>query len=314
MCTAISCGAYAGRNLDIDKSYGGEVIITPRNYKITFKEEACISSHYSMIGIGLNVDGYPLYFDAVNEKGLYIASLNYVGNAKYFTIKPNKVNLAPYELILHILAKCKDITEAKREFERINLINIPFNDTLPLAELHFFIADRCSSVTVESDENGLNIYDNPTDVLTNNPSFPIHLFNLNNYQGLSPRPVKNFLCDKLTLQEYSHGLGALGLPGDLSSSSRFIRATFHKFNSQDEDGIAKIMRLLSTVAMPDGSVKTNTGYERTEYTSAVDLDRCIYCYRTYDSLCPYAVTLSEDTLDANALITENLQRKKEPLC
>ena len=313
MCTAISCGGFAGRNLDIDKNYGAEIIITPRNYNIVFKKEDCFNSHHAIIGIGVNIDGYPLYFDAANEKGLYIASLNYVGNAKYYAPTLNKTNIAPYELLLYILAKCKNVVEAKHELKRINLIDIPFNNTLPLAELHFFIADKYSSITVESDKNGLNIYNNPVGVLTNNPSFPIQLFNLNNYQGLSPSPIENRFCNQLIFQEYSHGLGAIGLPGDLSSTSRFVRATFHKFNSQDDDSINKAMRLLSSVAMPNGSVKTNAGYERTEYTAVVDLDKLIYCYRTYDSLSPYAVKLTESIIDAHELITKNLKSKKEPL-
>jgi choloylglycine hydrolase len=149
-------------------------------------------------------------------------------------------------------------------------------------------------------------------VLTNNPSFPVQLFNLNNFQGLSST-AKNYFSDELIFQEYSHGLGALGLPGDLSSASRFVRTLFHKFNSQDEDSIGKTLRLLSSVAMPNGSVKTNVGYERTEYTSVVDLDKIIYCYRTYDSLCPYALILSKDIVDGDKLITKELQIKKEPL-
>ena len=312
MCTAISCGGFAGRNLDVDKSYGGEVIIMQRNYKLTFKKEECINSHYVMIGIGVKMNGYPLYFDAVNEKGLYMAALNYVGNAKYLSSAHNKVNLAPYELIPYVLAKCKSTTEAKYELEKINLVGIPFNDRLPLAELHFFIADKNESITVEPDENGLNIYDNPIGVLTNNPSFPVQLLNLNNFQGLSST-AENRFTDKLKFKEYSHGLGALGLPGDLSSASRFVRAAFHKFNSRDDDSIGKNLRLLSLVAMPNGSIKANVGYERTEYTSVVDLDNLIYCYRTYDSLCPYALILSKDTAKGDELITKELQTKKEPL-
>ena len=308
MCTAISSGSFVGRNLDIDKNYGGEVIITPRNYEIFFKNESSIKSHYAMIGIGAKIKEYPLYFDAANEKGLYIASLNYVENAKYLSPMPNKVNLAPYELIPYFLAKCATVAEARVELDKINLIDIPFSQDLPPAELHYFIADKYSSSTVEPDATGISVYDNPIGVLTNNPPFPYQLLNLSTYQGLSSTPVENRFSDGLLLQRYSHGMGALGLPGDLSSASRFVRVAFHKSNSKDDDGIKKIIRLLSTVAMPRGSVKTDKGYEYTEYTAAVDLKNSVYAYRTYDSMNHYAVKLSEENIDGNALITHELKK------
>lgn len=313
MCTAISYKSYSGRNLDVDKGYGEEVIITPQNFPFTFKMHSTIPSHYAMIGMGIVSDGYPLYFDAANECGLYIAGLNYLGNAKYLPPDKAKINLAPYELIPYILSRCSSVGEAEYELQRINLAALPFSANMCLAELHFFIADRCSSIVVEPDEDGLKVYKNPVGVLTNNPPFPIQLFNLNNYMSLTNEAPENRFASSLKLERYSFGMGAIGLPGDLSSASRFVRAAFHRLNSNGRDTLADILHLLSAVAMPDGSVRLGCGFERTEYTSAVDLSRLIYSYRVYESPNTYAVKMHSANLDGKELVCHKLKREKEPL-
>lgn len=312
MCTAIWNGGYVGRNLDIDRSYSAELIITPRKKPISFKGTATAASHYAMVGIGVMSNGYPLYFDAMNEKGLYVAALNYVGNASYHKSQSDKINLAPYELIPYLLAHCRSVREARRDLESIQIIDTPFSPDLPVAELHFFVADKNGAITVEPDSDGLKIYDNPVGVLTNNPPFPVQLLNLSDYMGLTNAPAQNRFAPSFDLRAYSHGMGALGLPGDLSSKSRFVRAAYHKLNSRDSASLRQIFRLLSTVAMPDGSVQTDYGYERTEYSAAQDLDHLVYSYRMYDSITAYAVCLSDEDINASSPKSYNLKKEKEP--
>lgn len=315
MCTAISFRDFAGRNLDVDKSHEEEIIITPKNFAFNFKRNATIDSHYAIIGMGFVSDGYPLYFDAANERGLYIAGLNYIGNAKYMSVKSDKTNLAPYELIPYILSKCATVKEAEYELLRINLINVPFSPDIPTTQLHFFIADKGTSIVVEPDDDGLKVYKNQVGVLTNSPSFPIQMFNLNNYINLTSEPPKNSFAPSVNLHEYSFGMGAIGLPGDLSSSSRFVRAAFHRSNSNGSGTLADIFHLLSSVEMPEGSVRLGCGFERTEYTSAIDLSRLVYSYRTYSNTSVCSVKMSCENLDGDALIRYGLVKEKEPyLC
>ena len=301
MCTAILNGCYAGRNLDIEKSYGESLIITPRNYVLPFRQREDIGSHIAFIGIGTVRCGYPLYYDAANEYGLYIAGLNYVGNAKYLAPDSSKINLAPYELIPYILSTCKSVKEAKEALRNINITDIPFNRELPSAELHFFIADKEGSITVEPDKDGINVYANEVGVLSNNPPFPLQMHNLNNYANLSNEQVTNRFCDSLPLKEYSRGMGAIGLPGDLSSQSRFVRAAFHKANSVESGDPCDIFHLLSSVAMPHGSVKLGDEYERTEYSSAVNMSSITYYYKTYKSNALCSAKLFNAELDAVSL-------------
>ena len=139
----------------------------------------------------------------------------------------------------------------------------------------------------------------------------MQLFNLNNYMGLSSQMPENRFSASLNLDNYSYGMGAIGLPGDLSSTSRFVRAAFHSSNCK-ADSAANLFHLLSTVMMPEGSVKTELGFERTEFSSCVDLNRLIYYYRHYDSLNTRAVHMNKESLDGDALIRHEIKKEAEP--
>lgn len=313
MCTAVSLGKYAARNLDVYKSYNESVIITPRKFTLSMRKEEKISEHYAIIGMGVESLGYPLYFDAANERGLYMAGLNYVGNANYFPPKEDKLNVASFELIPYVLSQCSDANKARELLSRINVTNLSFSREMPAAELHWFIADKDSALIVEPDKNGLNIYETPIGVLTNNPSFPIQTARLSDYMHLSPSSRRNTLCPDIPLAPYSEGMGGIGLPGDLSSASRFVRAVFHKSHLRSKDSLSSIFHLLSSVEMPDGSVTVGEAYERTEYASAVNLSTLTYYYRAYDSVSASAVRLFSEDLDARSLIIFPTVRNAEPI-
>ena len=164
MCTAITYQTkqlYFGRTLDYECSYGEQVTVTPRNYPFDFRHAGPVHTHYAMIGMAHVADGYPLYYDAVNEKGLCMAGLNFVGNAVYHSAQADRDNIAQFELIPWLLGQCATLNEARTLIERMNLLNEPFSPQLPLAQLHWLIADRTGSITVESTADGLHIYDNP---------------------------------------------------------------------------------------------------------------------------------------------------------
>ena len=103
---------------------------------------------------------------------------------------------------------------------------------MPSGQLHWIIADKNDCIVVESVKESINVYNDPVGVLTNNPPFDMQMFRLNDFRGLSPKQPENTFSDKLDLTSYSRGMGAMGLPGDLSSQSRFVRAAFVKMNSR----------------------------------------------------------------------------------
>ena len=310
MCTAATYKTkdfYFGRTLDYEFSYGDEVTITPRNYPFNFRSMGSLQTHYAIIGMAYIAQDYPLYYDAINEKGLGMAGLNFVGNADYKDAVPDKDNVAQFEFIPWILGQCASVKEARTLLEKINLINTPFSDKLPLAQLHWIIADKNEAITVESVKEGIRIYDNPVGVLTNNPPFNEQMFNLNNYMHLSSKSPCNTFSDKLPLHTYSRGMGALGLPGDLSSQSRFVRVAFTKMNSisgdSEEQSVSQFFHILGSVDQQRGCCDVGEGkFEITLYTSCCNADKGIYYYTTYDNHQVTAVDMNKENLDGSSLI------------
>ena len=291
MCTAVvykGKSKFFGRNLDLEYFYDEAVTITPKNFLLKFKKRIAIESHFAIIGMAYVVDNYPLYYDGMNDKGLAMAGLSFPGYAKYNKIDEEKENITPFELIPYVLGTCESVEEAKKLLSNINIVEINFSEKLPLTPMHFIISDGEKSITIESVQNGLNIYDNPIGVLSNSPEFDYQLFNLNNYMNLSKKAPKNSFNDKLDLKVYSRGMGGLGLPGDLSSVSRFVRASFVKSNLvkgvTDKEDISQFFHILSSVEQQKGCVKVDKEkYEYTIYSSCMDLEKGIYYYKTYDN-------------------------------
>ena len=310
MCTAVhfkTKNSYFGRNLDYEYSYQDEITITPRNYSFHFKEKETIQSHYAIIGVAYVMDDYPLYYDAMNEKGLAIAGLNFVGNCQYNEKIEGKDNITQYEFIPWILSQCSTVKEARRLIETMNFLNVPFHENLPLAQLHWMISDLTESITVETKKKEIMIYDNPVGVLTNNPPFEQQLFELRKYMGLSSKNPNNTFSNQLDLTPYSRGMGAIGLPGDLSSESRFIRASFIKMNSvssEDEtESVSQFFHILNSVEQQRGCCEVETGkYEITIYSSCCNLNEGIYYYTTYHNHQISAIDIHLENLDSNQLI------------
>ena len=320
MCTAATYRKddfYFGRTLDYEFSYGDEVTVTPRNYPLKFRETGEVSSHYAFIGVAHVADGYPLYYDAVNEKGLAVAGLNFVGNAHYGKSVIGRDNIAQFELIPWLLCKCENLAQARELIAKINITNTPYSEKFPVAQLHWIIADKTGSVTLECVKDGIKLYENPVGVLTNNPTFDMQMFNLNNYRNISAKTSeKSGFSPNLQLSEYSRGMGALGLPGDLSSQSRFVRAAFVKENSVSENDemscVSQFFHILNSVDQQRGCCELPGGkYEITIYTSCCNADKGIYYYTTYNNHQISAVDMHRTDLDAETLSGYEMRDKEQ---
>ena len=317
MCTAITYKTkdhYFGRNLDLEYSYNETITIVPRKFEFKFREVGSIKEHYAMIGMAYVMDNYPLFYDATNEKGLSMAGLNFPGNAVYRPCMVGQDNVSPFEFIPWILTQCKDVTEAKNLLSRINLASINFSEELPLSPLHWIIADRDSAITVEAVKDGIKVHDNPIGVLTNNPPFEYQMFNLNNYMTLSKNEPVNTFADGFMLNTYSRGMGAMGLPGDLSSMSRFVRAAFARLNSVSEEteekSVSQFFHILGAIEMQRGLVVMGDGkYDITIYSSCCNTDKGIYYYKTYDNWQIMAVDMHKEELDGSELVSYKMLEK-----
>lgn len=314
MCTAVTYRTkdhYFGRNLDYEFGFGESVTITPRDFIFHFRRMAPMEHHYAMIGMAVISSEYPLYFDATNEYGLSMAGLNFPHSAKYMPEDTGKENVTPFELIPWLLGSCKTVAEAQLKLNNANIADIPFSKEYPLSPLHWILADAERCVVIEQTEDGLLVHDNPLGILTNEPPFPFHMMNLSNYLNVTAAEVESRFSPSLSLKAYSRGMGGLGLPGDLSSASRFVKAAFTKLNSVSKDSesasISQVFHILESVAQQQGCVKVGNLYEKTIYTSCCNTNKGIYYYTTYENRQITGVRLHGVDLNTEKLFTYPLR-------
>ena len=304
MCTAISFNVshhLFSRTLDLESSYGERVVCTPRRFQLKFRHEKPQIEHYSIIGVGQLVDNTPLYYDAFNESGLAAAALNFPKNAVYFDKNPAFINVASYELISFVLSRCANLSEAVALLDRINITSDSFSDELTATPLHWIFADKSGAITVESVSGGLKIYENRLGVITNSPEFSYHLLHTSDFMSLDSSQPKNKISPTVNLSYYSGGLGALGLPGDFSSASRFIRAVFLKNHSVCDD-ISHAFHIMDSLSVPKGAViREDNKPFMTVYTSVADTVGRVYYFTTAQSRRIRAVLMSEALMNSDAI-------------
>lgn len=308
MCTAISINGshhLFGRTLDLEYSFGENVVVTPKNFVFQFKHQAPISSHPALVGTAHIEDGFPLYYDAMNSSGLCAAALNFPAYAVYQEAHQGAINLAAFELIPYILSACKTLTEARTLLNDVNVTRDAFSEKLPTTPLHWIFADESGTIAAEPLSEGLRIFENPFGVLTNSPPFDYHTTRLADFVTLSSEPPKNTLFPDTDLRVYSRGMGAMGLPGDFSSASRFVRAAFVKAHARltdSESEISRFFHVIGSVSQPNGCALTENGAPiRTIYTSCADAREKIYYFTTYDCRRIRAVKMDDENTSGSHL-------------
>ena len=291
MCTAIRLKNnhyYVGRTLDLEYNYDEKVIIVPRKFPIKYKYLKQNDNHFSIFGIGIIIDNYPLFYDACNEYGLSICGLNMPLSTNYSSFTYNKINITSYELIIYLLSECKNLKEVKNKFDDLNITDDNFNANFLASKLHFLITENNESIVLEIIDGKINIYNNKIGVLTNEPQFPFHLYNLNNYDHLS----------KMTKNNYFKGSGLIGLPGDNLSTSRFIKAAFSKNNFIISKNISEIFNIFNNIFEINGlNITLDNKVYKTIYISLYDLSNKILYFKTYNNCQIYQVILKKFNID-----------------
>lgn len=318
MCTAVQYHTkdhYFGRTLDYEISYREEVVITPRRFPFVFPDGLKIEEHYAILGIGHVANGYPLYYDAVNEKGLAMAGLLFDGNAVFETPTAEKEAVPQYAFLPWLLAQCATTMEAERLLQRCCVTDLPFSEQFPASPLHWLLADTKRAIVIETTAEGMRLYENKVGVLTNNPPFPFQMQNLAQYRNLTAEVPPNRFSSDLDLPAYSRGMGALGLPGDNSSPSRFVRAAFvrnHAVSGAEEaESVSQFFHILGAVEQQKGCVHLGNGaYERTLYTSCCNQEKGIYYYTTYENRQITAVRMTEESKAGEELLCYPLRKRE----
>lgn len=299
MCTAISItGTHHifGRTLDLERSYGEQIAITPRAAPLRFLHEGVLAEHSALLGVACVREGVALYYDAINDAGLAMAALNFPVSAVYHAPRAGCCNVASFELIPYVLARARTLGEAVALLRQTNVTAEAFSAELPPTPLHWMLSDRERSVVVESVATGLEIHENPFGVLANEPPFPYHVAHLGCFLHLSPVSPPNTMVPHVALKPQSRGAGAVGLPGDFSSPSRFVRAVFAATHTEsggsEREEVGRFFHVAGTVNVPNGVVRAEGGEcVRTVYTACGCTDTCTYYATTYENSTPRAVSL-----------------------
>lgn len=304
MCTAIHKNHLFGRTLDLECSFGESVVLTPRDFPLSFLYGETLSRHEAVLGCAHLREGRPFYYDAMNESGLAVAALNFPVSARYSACRPSYRNLASFEVIPAILGQCRSLSDAKDFLRKTHITDDPASSELPSTPLHWMIADSTGAFVAEPTSEGLLLHDDPIGVLTNEPPFPYHVTHLCDYLSLSPAPPKNHFAPSLSLAPYARGMGAIGLPGDTSSASRFVRAAYGRehirFDPHKE--AEGFFHLMDTVAQAKGLAVTDKGEPiYTVYTDCMDLSALTYSYVTYDHRAIRSHSMKDHPLDGDKL-------------
>lgn len=313
MCTALSLKTkdgyhLFGRNMDLSYSFGQAVTLVPRNFEYKDRVTGTVKKNqYAIIGMASVIDAYPAFADAMNEKGLCCAGLNFPGYSyvEERTVE-GKINLAPYDFIPWVVSNFETVEEVEKELQKVEFVAVPINDKTPLPTLHWMVADKMGkSIVVERTKEKLSVYENPIGVLTNSPTFDWHMTNLNEYIKITPTQPECTTWVGKELKPLGVGAGTNGLPGGLSSVDRFVRIAYLKSRSPElaelESGINQFFHMLQNVAMPRGTVIDDNLHEITLYTSCMCQETGVYYYSTYNSYGIHAIDMNQEPLDAKEI-------------
>ncbi|NOQ50082.1 MAG: linear amide C-N hydrolase [Mycoplasmataceae bacterium] len=280
MCTNINLKTtnndiITGRTNEFSGYYNSEILFLPRHHSInrfneSFNDEK-IELKYAMIGINslnskrlaINI-GIDTYLDGINEYGLSVSMLFFPEQTKFKTFANSEIkqnNLSIYLLSTILLGSCKDVNDVKKYLSLNEGDFIYLNQWKETFQFHYAITDKTgTSIVIQQENNQFVIKNNSLGVLTNQPKLKWHYENIKNYLSLD-KFDHNFSNIKdnignLIFDNYL-GSGRLGMPGDSSSPSRFIRAIYYINNldlsSSTEETINNCFKILSTFNVPKGT-------------------------------------------------------------
>lgn len=315
-------GSYVyGRTMEFGIPLNSEIMVTPRDYDFQGvgndgKPGSGLSWKSKYAVTGMNALGQPIYVDGMNEKGMSGGLMNAPGTAVYQkpSATDSKNSIASYQMLVYALSNFATVEEVKKGFSQIFVNSSALGAYKGIVQVRMQLHDaQGKSIVVEYLDGKLVIHDNPIGVTTNDPPFSWHLTNLGNYVNLTPVEHNAISIKGQKISPPSSGSGLAGIPGDMLSTSRFVRAVI--YSSSAPKGSAKqqvntVWHIMDNFDIPPGSINLPAsnpygggagGYEMTEWTVIADPTNQVYYARTFENPSPQAYDLKKADVNAKEL-------------
>lgn len=312
MCTNISfprsgknCSLISGRTWDWAERYPTKVTFVPRGQSfpaIERPEEIEWENELAFVGVSYQpADGrIRIFYDGINEAGLSASGLS-LFCSEYPEPEPGKQLLYNNNLVSYVLSSFRTVEEAENGLSQLSITRAVPDIS---RNLHYIISDASGShLVVEFIDGKMKTYTTSLGVLTNDPPYEWHLANLSLYEQLSLTDKQNSLCGVEL-----GGSGQLGIPGDPTPQSRFVRAEFFSktrfYPRNTQQSIGEARQILQTLSVPAGTVylREYPGiYSWTQWSVIRDhTNRSYYFYTDFNSNL-YAIHLNELDLNSQEL-------------
>lgn len=325
MCTGIRLSAsdnsvIHARTMEFAVDVESNVIVSPRGFArkgTTLDGKAGLAWKTKYANVGANALGMPIVVDGLNEMGLAIGLFYFPGYAGYMAYDPAKADktLAPWELGSWILDNCASVSQVRRAIGDVVVADVVLEQWKFVPPVHFVVHDVTGeSIVIEYVGGKLNIHENPLGVMSNSPTFDWHMTNLNNYVNFSMTNAPAQEIGGVPLIAFGQGSGMLGLPGDFTPPSRFVRAAAFSHSvlpsKTGRDAVIQAFHILNQFDIPKGAARDHEKDEHgnvladyTIWTSASDLKAKQFHFRTYENSQIRMVDLTKVDLDAKDLVT-----------
>lgn len=295
--TAKDGGVVVGRTMEFGLDVKSDAVIVPSGTTLSSslpKADKGITYKTKYGMVGLNFMGKHMIVDGVNEKGVYVGALYLPGYAEYPKVKAETASksMAPEDYVAWLLGNFSSVEEIKKNYNKVILVQNPQKEiggeSFPG---HFLITDKSgASIVIEPLNNSLKLYDDPLGVLTNSPTFDWHIINLSNYVNLSAVNVPKIDLVGKKIKSFGQGSGLVGLPGDYTPPSRFVRAVAFSQSAitlpTAKETMPQVFHVMNAFDIPLGSVQERHGdtvhYDYTQWTSVADLKNLTYSVKTYE--------------------------------
>jgi choloylglycine hydrolase len=336
-CTGISLksgdgAAIRGRTLEFGFPMHSQVIVVPagKEFSGTLPDGGkglTYTSRYAFVGA--NALGLPAILDGLNDQGLSVGLFYFPGYAEYTDVTDENKSraIAPQEFGVWALANFATVDEVREAVKNIVLVPTPApglgSPQGAVAGAHFFLQDKSGkSLVVEPVDGTLKVHDAPLGVMTNAPTYDWHMTNLSNYINLSVKDIDTAKVGPMTLSAFGSGAGMLGLPGDFTPPSRFVRAVMFSQaatpSKTAEDTVLAAFHILNQFDIPMGSVVNSAvgepTAEITEWTSVADPKNLRWYFRTHEDQSIRMVDLKEAVAAAKGeMSTIEMEETKQPI-